>query len=560
MMEVKVRDEIIKTEYLIIGGGVAGLQSAITAGSKGVDVLVAEKADTRRSGNGCGGNDHFMCYLPECHGDDFARVISEISEGMEGGPWQDPAMTKKMMLHTKSIVERWQEWGINMKPTGEYRFEGHTMPSRQCYHLKYDGSNQKRVLTNKARENGAKIMNKLYINDILTNDEGRAVGAVGFLLAEDEPEVVVIQCKAVLVATAQAMRMYPNVNPAYIFNVHSCPAAAGGAAIAYRAGAKLINIDVPYRHCGVKGFARSGKATWFGVVSDINGDSISPFCQAPDRKRGDAIMDINPGVFTKRLENGTGPTFMNCTGYSEDDHAYQHQQFLCEGIDSITDYLDQRGIDLRKSMVEFGTYDYSLQQKGIEIDLNAATNIPGIFAAGNVCGNVRGSITNASVWGDIAGESVAEYVKTVDAEEVAGHPLIQKTIDRYNMFMNRENGADWLEANSTLQVIMNDYVSLKLRSEDMLRAGIKYLDDLKEYALNDIGCADAHQLMRTMELFDLIDLGKAVAITARNRKESRGSHKRIDYDYTNPLLTNMFQTIRLDKNGEPVLEWRKRWM
>ena len=227
MMEVKVRDEIIKTEYLIIGGGVAGLQSAITAGSKGVDVLVAEKADTRRSGNGCGGNDHFMCYLPECHGDDFARVISEISEGMEGGPWQDPAMTKKMMLHTKSIVERWQEWGINMKPTGEYRFEGHTMPSRQCYHLKYDGSNQKRVLTNKARENGAKIMNKLYINDILTNDEGRAVGAVGFLLAEDEPEVVVIQCKAVLVATAQAMRMYPNVNPAYIFNVHSCPAAAG---------------------------------------------------------------------------------------------------------------------------------------------------------------------------------------------------------------------------------------------------------------------------------------------------------------------------------------------
>lgn len=95
MMEVKVRDEIIKTEYLIIGGGVAGLQSAVTAGSKGVDVLVAEKADTRRSGNGCGGNDHFMCYLPECHGDDFARVISEISEGMEGGPWQDPAMTKK---------------------------------------------------------------------------------------------------------------------------------------------------------------------------------------------------------------------------------------------------------------------------------------------------------------------------------------------------------------------------------------------------------------------------------------------------------------------------------
>ena len=557
-MNVKVRDEIVKTDYLIIGGGVAGLQSAITAAAKGVDVLIAEKADTRRSGSGCGGNDHFMCYIPECHGDNLERVLSEIGEGMEGGPWQDPAMLRKMMLRTQSIVERWESYGINMKPTGEYHFEGHTMPNRQCYHLKYDGHNQKMCLTREAKKNGAKIMNKLFINDILINDEGRAVGAIGFILADDEPEVVVIQAKAVLVATAQAMRMYPNVNPAYIFNTHSCPAAAGGAAIAYRAGAALVNIDVPYRHAGVKGFARSGKATWFGVISDINGDSISPFTTKPDRKRGDALMDINPGVFTARLESASGTTYMNCTGYTEEDHVYQHQQFKCEGIDSITDYLQQRDIDLHKSMIEFGTYDYSLAQRGIDIGLDASTNVNGIYAAGICCGNVRGNITSASVWGDVAAESVADYVKTVDEYDVSNHPLIQKRIDFYNQLMNRPQGADWLEANSTLQVIMNDYVGLKLRSEDMMRAGIKYLDDLKRYAENEIGCQDAHQLMRTMELFDLIDLAKAVAITSRNRKESRGGHKRVDYNYSNPLLNNSFQTIHLDRNGKVVLEWREK--
>ena len=557
-MNVKVRDEIVKTDYLIIGGGVAGLQSAITAAAKGVDVLIAEKADTRRSGSGCGGNDHFMCYIPECHGDNLERVLSEIGEGMEGGPWQDPTMLRKMMLRTQSIVERWESYGINMKPTGEYHFEGHTMPNRQCYHLKYDGHNQKMCLTREAKKNGAKIMNKLFINDILINDEGRAVGAIGFILADDEPEVVVIQAKAVLVATAQAMRMYPNVNPAYIFNTHSCPAAAGGAAIAYRAGAALVNIDVPYRHAGVKGFARSGKATWFGVISDINGDSISPFTTKPDRKRGDALMDINPGVFTARLESASGPTYMNCTGYTEEDHVYQHQQFKCEGIDSITDYLQQRDIDLHKSMIEFGTYDYSLAQRGIDIGLDASTNVNGIYAAGICCGNVRGNITSASVWGDVAAESVADYVKTVDEYDVSNHPLIQKRIDFYNQLMNRPQGADWLEANSTLQVIMNDYVGLKLRSEDMMRAGIKYLDDLKRYAENEIGCQDAHQLMRTMELFDLIDLAKAVAITSRNRKESRGGHKRVDYNYSNPLLNNSFQTIHLDRNGKVVLEWREK--
>ena len=557
-MEVKIRKDIVKTDYLIIGGGVAGLQSAITAAALGVDVLIAEKADTRRSGSGCGGNDHYMCYIPECHGDDFQKVISEISEGMEGGPWQDPAMLKKMMLRTKSIVERWESYGINMKPTGEYRFEGHTMPERQCYHLKYDGHNQKMCLTKEARKNGAKIVNKVFINDILTNDEGRAVGAIGFSLAEDEPEIIVFQAKAVLVATAQAMRMYPNVNPAYIFNTHSCPAAAGGAAIAYRAGAKLVNIDVPYRHAGVKGFARSGKATWFGVLSDINGDSISPFTDKPDRKRGDAMMDIYPSIFGDRLESAQGPTYMNCTGYTEDDHAYQHQQFKCEGIDSITDYLEQRHIDLHKSMIEFGTYDYSLAQRGIDIGLDASTNVLGIYAAGICCGNVRGNITSASVWGDIAGESVAAYVKTVDDYDVSGHPLIGQRADFYNRLMNRQNGAQWLEANSSLQVIMNDYIGLKVRSEDMMRAGIKYLGDLKSYAQQEIGCEDAHQLMRTMELFDLIDLAEAVAISSRNRKDSRGMHRRIDYTFTNPLLNNKFQTIRKTADGEVVLEWRDK--
>lgn len=556
-MRVTLREDIVKTDYLIIGGGVAGLQSAITAAALGVDVLIAEKADTRRSGSGCGGNDHYMCYIPACHGDDLGRVLNEIGEGMEGGPWQDPAMLRKMLLRTQSIIERWEAYGINMKPTGTYRFEGHTMPDRQCYHLKYDGHNQKACLTREARKNGARIMNKVFINDILTNEEGRAVGAIGFNLAEDEPEVIVFQAKAVLVATAQAMRMYPNVNPAYIFNTHSCPAAAGGAAIAYRAGACLVNIDVPYRHAGVKGFARSGKATWFGVLSDINGDSISPFVTKPDRERGDALMDIYPGVFADRLETGQGPTYMNCTDFTEDDHAYQHQQFYCEGIDSITDYLEQHNIDLHNSMIEFGTYDYSLAQRGIDIDLDAKTNIPGIFAAGICCGNVRGNITSASVWGDIAAESVSQYVKEVTTYDVQNHPLIQQRMDFYNQLLHRKAGAHWLEANSTLQVIMNDYVGLKVRSEDMMRAGIKYLGDLKEYAENEIKCEDAHELMRTMELFDLLDLAEAVAITAINRKESRGMHKRIDYTYTNPLLNNKFQTICKTEKGVQ-LAWRDK--
>lgn len=549
------KSKIIKTDFLIIGGGIAGLEAALTAAGLGVDVAVAEKADTRRSGNGANGNDHYMCYIPECHGTDFDLVISQIRETMEG-PWQDLDLLRYMMRRSFEIVQEWESLGIRMRPTGTYRFEGHAMPNRQRYHLKYDGADQKKILTETALKRGARIYNKVFINDILKNKEGRAVGAVGFSIQEDEPELVVFQCKAVLVATAQAMRLYPHGNPTYIFNTHSCPAAAGGAAIAYRAGVKLINLDVPYIHAGIKGFHRSGKATWIGVLSDINGKSISPFCQKPNRETGDAMMDIWPTIFGERLANGTGPTYMNCTQCTPEDLAYQERAFESEGIDSITDYCHQRGIDLSKTMVEFGSYDYSLGQRGIEIDIHAATNVPGIYAAGVCCGNVRGNITNASVWGKTAAECVAEYIRTVPEESVESHPLIRQRQKQYETYMNRENGADWLEANSTLQQIMGDYVGLKVRSEDMLRAGIKYLNDLRDYTLAEISCEDSHQLMRAMEVLDLIDLGKAVALTSENRKETRGHHHRVDYTYTNPLLNNMFQTIYRDESGETHMEFR----
>lgn len=554
-MTVKVRSEIVKTDFLIIGGGIAGLEAAITAAGLGLRVAVAEKADTRRSGSGANGNDHFMCYIPECHGEDFDRVISEIRETMEG-PWQDLDLLRYMMRRSFELVKEWESYGVCMRPLGRWNFEGHTMPGRQRYHLKYDGSGQKAILTREAKKRGAVIYNKTFINDILKNEEGRAVGAVGFSIEEDEPEVVVFQCSAVLVATAQAMRLYPHGNPAYIFNTHSCPAAAGGAAIAWRAGVRLVNLDVPYIHAGVKGFHRSGKATWIGVLSDINGKSISPFCDRPNRETGDAMMDIWPGVFGERLAAGKGPTYMNCTQCTPEDLAYQERAFLSEGIDSITDYCKQRGIDLSKTMVEFGTYDYSLAQRGIEIDIHAATNIPGIYAAGICCGNVRGNVTNASVWGKVAGESAADYVKTVEAYEVAEHPLIRKRTEQYQELMSRRDGAYWLEANSTLQQIMGDYAGLKIRSGDMLRAGLKYLGDLKKYALEEIACADSHELMRTMEVFDLMDLGEAVIRTAENRKETRGHHRRADYTYTNPLLKDKFQTIRMDDEGNIEMEFR----
>ncbi|MCI9151860.1 MAG: FAD-binding protein [Lachnospiraceae bacterium] len=559
-MNMTRQNEIIKTDYLVIGGGMAGLQSAIAAASKGADVVIAEKADTRRSGCGANGNDHFPCYIPECHGDDFELALRQVNMTMDGGPWQDPTMLRLWLSRSYEVVQFWESIGINMRPTGKWNFEGHSVPGNQRYHLKFDGKNQKSALTKAALDRGVRILNKTPICDVLTNEEGRVIGAIGFDISEDTPKLIVFQAKAVLIAAGGASRLYPGITPAYMFNDAGCPADAGtGHALAYRAGARLVNLDMAGGHAGPRYFARGGKGTWIGLTSDINGDCITPYQDKPSRENGDIASDIWPGSYRDRMQAGTGPSYMNCTRTTDEDLDYMlHDAMVSEGIDSITDHLDQRGISLRDSMIEFGSYNIGLSSQGVDIDVHAMSSVPGMFAAGNVMGNVKGSLGGAVIIGMVAGESAADYVKTVEECPVEGHPLIQARLDQCNAILNRSEGAHWKEAASTLQNIMNDYAGIVIRSESMLTAGLTYLRQLKEEAHQNLGASNSHELMRTLEVLDQIDIGEPMFLMFLNRKESRGPHHRADYTYTNMLLNDKFQTVEKTKDGV-VLDFRSRW-
>ena len=66
-----------ETDFLCIGGGIAGLMAAIRAADLGMQCTVVEKANVRRSGSGGLGNDHFICYIPEVHGD-YETFIDDV--------------------------------------------------------------------------------------------------------------------------------------------------------------------------------------------------------------------------------------------------------------------------------------------------------------------------------------------------------------------------------------------------------------------------------------------------------------------------------------------------
>jgi succinate dehydrogenase/fumarate reductase flavoprotein subunit len=208
---IEIDKEVVETDVLVVGGGIAGLMAAINAADQGARVIVAEKANTKRSGSGATGNDHFVCYIPSIHGPDMDPIVKEVRNSLVGG-YHDNCMTVKFLEQSFDRVKDWERWGISMKPTGKWEFIGHAFPGRPRVFLKYEGANQKLVLTNQAKKRGVRIENHLPVIDVIINN-GEVVGAIGLSIKDEVPVLKLIRAKAVVLATGTANRLYPSVSP-----------------------------------------------------------------------------------------------------------------------------------------------------------------------------------------------------------------------------------------------------------------------------------------------------------------------------------------------------------
>ena len=512
---------IIEVDFLIVGGGIAGLMAAISAASKGIDVLVAEKANVKRSGSGATGNDHFCCYIPEVHGDDIEPILKEDMNSLHGS-FQDVSLARTFLEQSFARVLDWDSWGISMKPLGKWDFSGHAFPGRPRIFLKYAGYNQKEVLTKQAKKSGAKIENHLVITELLT-ENGEITGALGIGTGGENPELKVINAKCVLLATGATTRLYPSSTPGWMFNVPFCPSCTGaGRAMAFKAGAKLVNMEIPNRHAGPKYFARCGKATWIGVYRDPHGKAVGPFVKKPTKELGDITADVWNSVFTDKQKSGEGPVYIDCTTIDDSDLEYMLWGLKHEGNTAMLDYMAAEGIDVRKHRIEFRQYEpFLIGSRGIEINEKAETNIKGLYAAGDEVGNFRADLSGAATYGWIAGESAVERVANSQKVAVSDKSsFVTEKFDFYKNILERDDGPTWKEANTALQQIMQDYVGVEVRSETMMSAGLKYLGDLKKKVYETMGADSGHTLMRCLESLDLITCGEIILHAAMTRQET----------------------------------------
>ena len=180
---------------------------------------------------------------------------------------------------------------------------------------------------------------------------------------------------------------------------------------------------------------------------------------------------------------------------------------------------------------------------GIDTDIDAATSVEGLYAAGEcACVSINGanrlgsnSLTELLVFGARAGRNAAEAAKhgigATDDRQIQA--AAQAAEDRVlNLF--RKTDGD--ESISGLRREMNEAMEAGAgiyRSEDTLRASTETLQQIREryknILLTDKSNVFNTDLVEALELGSMIDVAVAMACSALQRKESRGSHQRLDY-------------------------------
>jgi succinate dehydrogenase/fumarate reductase flavoprotein subunit len=533
-------------DVICVGGGIAGLMAAIRAADRGASVIVVDKANTARSGSGSTGNDHFRCYLPDFHGPDILPIVKEVAAS-QAGFTRPLDLVHTWMSRSFEIIELWDSWGIPMKAEGRWEFGQHTFPGKPFTTLKYAGQNQKLILTKEAKKRGVTIVNRVSVYDLI--DDNGIKGAVG-VHARDR-QVCVFLGKAVILCTGGCGRLYPAITPGWMFNRADAPHNTGdGRAAAYRAGAELVNMEIPMRWAGPKYFARCGKATWLGVLRDPQGKPVGPFVTAPNRAYGDPISDSYKELFEDYRKAGRGPVYMDCRGISDEDYENMIYYMNHEGLHAVLNHFQEAGIDLKKNPVEFTTYEMTTRG-GIHYNEKAETSLKGLYAAGD---EYFGGISAAAVFGSIAGENAAEYGKGMPAiRKEAGKAKTAEICDLIDQISNRQSGASWQEVNIAVQQVMFDFAGVP-RSDTLLEAGVAHLRRVKKAAHDQLIATNQHELIHCLEVLNLLDIAEVIFAAVSERKETRDKYTRIDHPYRIPGLDE--KVLICTKGAEGVIT---RW-
>lgn len=528
--------EVISTDVLVIGGGIAGLCAGIKARESATDVLIVDKGGVGWAGQVPISGGHIAVIPPEQITEFFQWTVKD-GEYLNNQDWTY-AFAQNIY---RDIMELDSLNFPFFKNKGEV-----TIYRGQKYfnHVRFNRAKSLVRLKATATKRGVRTLDKIFMVDLLRK-EGKVTGAIGFGLVDGK--TYIFDAKAVVIASGSCRYKRTKL---FVVN------AGEGVAMAYRAGAQLRNAEFTntygFAFKSIDMYHRLPIYLWFENASGENiMEKYYPEAMS-GKKAGQELQDFwqITDAMVKEVEEGKGPIFVDLSKLTPeekrtalggeasnlDDLKPERQQLRKDAFRILE---EKAGIDPYKDKVEVHPMFVGAQGP-LRIDLDCRTTVEGLWAAGDApslgsgwtgarASGTRpgGSIAFGIVSGFRAGESVGEYVaKTgrtkMDAEEVKS--VKQKALAPLG-------GSNRINARDVMYQIHEAIVPVKYnfhREGGRLKEALGILARAKEN-LAEVGARDHHQLSQYHQAESMALSAELALKSALLREESRGTHHRDDF-------------------------------
>jgi succinate dehydrogenase / fumarate reductase, flavoprotein subunit len=548
----------IETDVLVIGSGAAGMYAAIEASRGGARVFLVDRSLIGRGGATVMAQMTVAAALgeevpdaPRHHYDDTIAAGRGLCE---------EALAQLLCEDAPACIRELDAWGVGWARKDNHitatTAPGHDRP--RCVYVDFINTGpavSKTLRTVMARNKDIRKAGDICIVDLVAGSDGEIAGAVGWHLGSGA--AVTIAAKATVLATGGLTRLYRR-------NSASLNMGGDGYALALRAGASLIDMEFvqffPIGHLAPR-LVGMDPIMWDPFRYKLGGRLLNGRMEEFTSRYGSdedgkyvLPRDLATYAIFKEVEAGRGSphggaylSFEHCSAAA-----------LRAAFGPVIDRLAANAIDLTRMPVEVAPIAH-YHMGGVVANAQMQTELPGLFAAGEVVGGANGAnrlsgnaITEALVFGRRAGRSAAAHAKK-HAKTMARKDLRAADMPAGLDLVGDGSGArrDLNTASmiARLQAIMADDVG-PFRTAAKLNhalAGIAALaDELGERPPRFAGAAHAFDLQR-LEWFDLRNMlivARAVAQSALARTESRGAHQREDYPKLLPAWRR-HQRVRL---------------
>ncbi|MFD0836205.1 FAD-dependent oxidoreductase [Mariniflexile aquimaris] len=506
----------IDTDVLVVGGGMAGLFAAVKAHDTGAKVLLVSKGRLGASGQTPFAKGIFAYDKDkeELSIDEFVAKVSRSALGTNN-QWY----TRQLAEHSLARVNELKEWGF---------FES------SLYNKSFSKPIEERNIT---------MHERVTITHLIKEDD-RVVGAAGFSI--DEQKVLFYQAKSVILCTG-AGGFKPNGFPI-------CDLTHDGTVMAYNIGAKVTGKEWNDGHPG----RGENPAACYDGWGDM-------FEQKPSTTSIEVRHDLGVDMNYMAYVNG-GAAQMGPPGAGKQENAvtggpYRPEEFSNENRQGGPP--KDRGNDDRRPPRKDGE-DRPPRKEGkggppgmggnivggssagmsihkaeglVPINDKCESTIPGLYAAGDALGSymaggiytqIGSSLSGSAVQGAIAGETAAKYSKNIKAHRISASKLSEIEEDILAP-LKREAGYSPAWVTQTLQSIMIPNFILYIKKENLMKAALAYIEELKDHHVPHLRASNLHELRLAHETKNMVISAEMKLRASLMRTESRCSHYRLDY-------------------------------